>query len=321
MKKNSLAKSGLSLSQAQSISNLCNQRALEIGAMLNGVNNYSKTVEVNNGTGTIKTYTTVVGKQLPINVVALLNEKASLHACQAFLMENIKAKDNALKVAKSETADLGDLEAPDKPKVYNPAINQLAEVNSADGKEWGWEQLTASELNEFLEAEAYAAHIGQFIHEGGPLDRLRKELGKGISPIDWMIIQDGIKTPVEVTTHHTSEELLAVYEELAEIHRKKEARCNCFKAKVKNLTTAENARIANINADAQADAENKNNIEQSTYDTAFKAYSERVKTISAVFEKARQANIKEIAAMRIEVDERFQPVVDIFLKRLTETQE
>jgi hypothetical protein len=107
-----------------------------------------------------------------------------------------------------------------------------------------------------------------------------------------------------------------VHEALAKTHREKEQRVNYFKAKVKNLTTAENARIANVNADAQADAENKNNIEQSNYDTAFKAYSEKVKSIRAEFEKARQEKIKEIAAMRIDVDKRFQPVVDIFLKQL-----
>jgi uncharacterized protein YoxC len=317
MRKNSLAKTGLSLSQAQSISNLCNQRALEIAAKLNGVNNYSKTVEVSNVKGDGKIHTIVVGKELPADVVALLNEKASLHACQAFLMENIKAKDTMLKAAKSEIADLGDLEAPERPKVYNPAINQLPNVD----EEFGWSQLTASELNEYLEAEAYAAHIGQFIHEDKPLDKLRKELGKGIAPVEWMIIHDGMKSPVEVTTHHTPEQLLAVHEELAKTHREKEQRVNYFKAKVKNLSTAENARIANVNADAQADAENKNNIEQSTYDTAFKAYSEKVKTIRANFEKDRQAKIKETAVLRIEVDKRFQPVVDIFLKQLPDSQE
>ena len=46
-KKNSLTSNkGLSLSQAQSISNLCNQRAREIESKLNGVNNYSKSVAV-----------------------------------------------------------------------------------------------------------------------------------------------------------------------------------------------------------------------------------------------------------------------------------
>jgi hypothetical protein len=204
--------------------------------------------------------------------------------------------------------------------VYNPAINQLSEVSSIDGKEWGWEQLTASELNKFYEAEAFAAHIGLFIHQDGILDHLRRELPH-VPPIEWFNIVEGVKTPVEITTHHTSEQLLTLHEELAKIHREKEQVVNYFKSKVKNLITSENARIANVNADAQADAENKNNIEQSNYDTAFKAYSEKVKTIRAEFEKNRQAKIKEIAVMRIEIDPRFQPVVNIFLKQLPDSQE
>ena len=71
MKKNSLTpNSGLSLSQAQSISNLCNQRALEIGNKLSVVNNYSKVVQVNK-----EDHTIVKGKPIPANVVNLLKEK------------------------------------------------------------------------------------------------------------------------------------------------------------------------------------------------------------------------------------------------------
>ena len=40
--KNSLASKGLSMSQAQSISNLCNQRASDISALLNNINNVEK---------------------------------------------------------------------------------------------------------------------------------------------------------------------------------------------------------------------------------------------------------------------------------------
>ena len=42
--KNSLNETGLSLTQAQSISNLINQRASEIGKKLNKINNSSKTL-------------------------------------------------------------------------------------------------------------------------------------------------------------------------------------------------------------------------------------------------------------------------------------
>ena len=88
MRKYSLVPNkGLSLSQATSISNICNQSAIEIASVLMVVNNLKKTVKVN---GDVKDL--VTAKPLPQNVAELLKRKASLHACQAFLVENIKAK-------------------------------------------------------------------------------------------------------------------------------------------------------------------------------------------------------------------------------------
>lgn len=314
MKKNSLTPNkGLSLSQASSVSNLCNQRAREIVALLNGVNNYSKIVKIGETEHTIQK-----GKELPKNTADLLKELASLYACQAFLMENIKAKDGLLKAAKSELPDFSGLTAPKRPlqELVDPKNKLLKEVDD----NFGWDQLTATELNEFLQAEAFAAHIGQFIHKDGLLDHLRAELPL-IPPIDWMTIKDGEKTPVAIKVHHNSEDLLKLHEDLAAEHRQHEQRVNYFKAKVKNLTTAENARIANVNADLQNEAEATNNKLNSEYDTAFKAYTERTKSIKAEFEKTRQAKTKEIASMRILVDPRFKPVVDIFLKQLSDVQE
>lgn len=308
MKKNSLTpNNGLSLSQAQSISNLCNQRAREIEAELVGINNYKKTVESNKSIHVI-----VVGKKIPENVVNMLKDKSKLHGCQAFLMENLKAKQDLLISTKNASADISVLEVPEKPKYVGAEINMLTTVN----EDWGWEQLSVAEYNEYLEAEAYAAHIGQFIHQNGILDKLRIELPT-VEAVEWMVIKDGEKSPITVTTHHDSKELLNIHEELASLHREYEQRVNYFKAKVKNLVTIENARIANINADAQLEAETKNNELQSTYDTTYKAHNEKVKTIRAEFEKQRQTNIKEIAGMRIDVDQRFQETVDEFLKKIT----
>jgi len=312
MKKNSLTPNkGLSLSQAQSISNLCNQSAIEIAAQLTVVNNLSKTVKVNKEDKTI-----VAGKPLPTDVVALLKKKAGLHACQAFLMENIKAKDGMLKVARTETADLSEVVYPEKPKFVDPTEGSLAQV----GEDWGWEQLNASELNEFLEAEAFAAHIGQFIHKDSILAGLRNEL-PNIPAIEWMVIKDGEKSPVTITTHHTAEQLLGIHNELATAHREYEQRVNYFKAKVKNLVTAENARIAKHNADLQNAAAKQNNDLQATYETALKKANEQANDIRVEFEKTRQAKIAEIASMRIGIDPRFQAVVDEFLTKLPDSQE
>lgn len=312
MKRNSLTPNkGLSLSQAQSISNLCNQCAFEISAELNGVNNASKTVKVD---GEIKTL--VTAKPLPSNVIGLLKKKASLHACQAFLMENIKAKDTMLKDIRLQTADLSAVVFPENPNFINAKDGSLHEVD----EDWGWEQLSTAEINEYTEAEAFAAHIGQFIHKAGGLTALRAEL-PNIPSIEWMNIYDKVKTPIDIVVHHKSEDLLKVHNELASSHREYEQRVNYFKAKVKNLVTAENARIAKHNADLQNAAAKQNNILQLGYETAYKMANEQANDIRVEFEKTRQARIADIAAMRISIDARFQPIIDMFLSKLPDSQE
>jgi hypothetical protein len=215
---------------------------------------------------------------------------------------------------KKATADVSSVKYPERAIQIKPEM--LPQVDES----FGWAQLTVAENNEYLEAESFASHIGQFIHKDGPLSFLRNEL-PSIPPIEWMIIKDGEKSPVKITTHHTPEQLLKVHEELAALHRQYEQRVNYFKAKVKNLTTEENARIANINADAQNEAQKANNDYQATYDTTYKTAIEKVKSIQAEFEKERHSKIKEIAAWRINIDARFQKVIDLFLNQLSDKQE
>ena len=203
MKKHSLVPNkGLSLSQAQSISNLCNQRANEISKKFNSVNNFSKSVEIKG-----KSHQIQKGVPLPIDTVELLTEKARLYACQAFLMENIKAKDMLMNVVKSAMADISHLIAPERPDFLSTANGTLANVDEA----WGWSQLTAKEINEYYEAEAYAAHIGQFIHEGSLLDDLRKYL-PFVPAIEWINIKDNEKTPVDIHIHHNADDLMKLHE-------------------------------------------------------------------------------------------------------------
>lgn len=309
MSKHSLSSKGLSLSQATSISNLCNQRALEIGNKLGVVNNYSKTVKVGKDE-----HETVKARPLPENVVELLKEKSELHACQAFLMENLKKKDTMLKQIKVVGADISGVKFPADYEYIDPIV--IPQV----GEDWGWDQLTVAEYNEFLEAQAFAAHIGEFIHKNSILDRLRAELPT-LPDIEWMTIKDGEKSPVKIVKHHTSEGLLKVHEDLAEIHRGYEQRVNYFNSKIKNLVTAENARIAKLNADAQDEAAKVNNDRQADYNTAYKKATEELKQVRAQFETARQASIKEIAALKINICPRFQKTIDIFLKKIPGEQE
>ena len=100
MRKNSLASKGLSMSQAQSISNLCNQRSRDISFKLRDINNVEKVLKIGE-----ETYVETPGKKMPENVVDLLADKSRLHAAQAFLMENIKAKEEMLTSIKHRQMD------------------------------------------------------------------------------------------------------------------------------------------------------------------------------------------------------------------------
>ncbi len=303
MKKHSLSTKGLSLSQAQSISNLCNQRATDIAAELNGINNVEKKLKIGD-----ETYIETVGKPVPSNLTELLLEKAKLHATQAFLMENIRAKDILIREARYRGIDV-DIVAPARPKLEH--FEPIDEVDES----YGWSQLTSNEVNEYTEAEAYAAHIGQFIHKNGPLDNLRKEL-PSIKTLEWIEVEQGKKTPLTVTVHHTNEQLLTIHNELAAKHRQYEQRVNYFKAKVKDLTTAENARIARHNADGFAKVNATNEVLNSQYHKEYTAYQAELTRLREELELQRQTEIGEIASLRINVDPRFQDVIDTYLAQL-----
>jgi hypothetical protein len=305
MKKNSLASTGLSMSQAQSISNLCNQRSKDITAALADVNNASKTIKIGEDEHLL-----AVGKALPSNVIDLLKDKARLHATQAFLMENIKAKDTIIRGIKNEYFNYED-ENPGP--VREPSVQP--EIHVQVDEDWGWDQLSTAEYNEFVEAEAYASHIGQFIHKGGTLDRLRAELPK-IQVLEFMEIEKDKKTPVKVTVHHKAPELLDVHEKLAALHRGYEQRVNYFKSKVKNSVTKENAKISKSNADAQAVVNEKNSLSMNEYNKKREAWLADYKKAQFDFETERQNKITEAINLKIQVDARFQSVVDEFLQQL-----
>ena len=301
--KNSLSSKGLSMSQAQSISNLCNQRSKDITAALADINNVEKTLTI----GT-ETYIETQGNPIPDNVVSLLQDKARLSATQAFLMENIKAKDELINSIKRERF-VYPIESPERPKLISETIP--SEVDEA----FGWDQLTLAEYNEYLEAEAYASHIGQFIHKGGRLDRLRAELPT-IKTLEFMEIEVGKKTPMKVEVHHTSQQLLAVHEELAALHRGYEQKVNYFKSKVKNATTKENARIQKERGVIQARVNEQNSAAANTYKLAYDQWAGEERKAQHEFEEARQAGIESAVALKIDVAPRFQSVVDEFLNQL-----
>jgi hypothetical protein len=305
--KHSLATSGLSISQAQSVSNLCNQRVRDIKDKLSIINNAGKTLTVNG-----KEYTQQIAVPMPINIIDMLQEKARLSATQAFLMENIREKDNMLKAMRHKQFDYSvQVKFPERADLMYH--DETAEV----GESWGWDQLSVAEYNEYLEAEAFASHIGQFIHRGGELDELRREL-PNMKALEWINVKDDEKTPVEIHCHHTPEQLASIHEQLATLHRGYEQRVNYFKAKIKNLITAENARIARANADSMATCTAHNNTVWAEFETLKEQWYAAEKKAKFQFQEQVEKETNAIAQMRIQVPERFQPVIDMFLPKDSE---
>lgn len=308
MKKHSLkVNNGLSISQAQSISNLCNQRAEEINQEISFINNFSKSV---------KTYDNHIiqkGYPMPENIIDMLKTKAKLHACQAFLMENIKAKNSLLNDVKFGFADVSGVEKPVKGNYLDIDDVLLDQVD----ENFGWEQLSSEDYNEYLEAEAYASHIGQFIHKNGKLTLLKQAIPL-IPDIEWMEIEKDKKVPVTIKVHHTSKELFDLHEKLAKLHRVHEQKVNYYKSKVKNIVTEENARIAKHNNDLVNKKESHDQEVDNVYYKSLEEYNKKVSSIKSQFEIDRQEKIKEIASMRIFVDTRFKEVIDMFMESVKE---
>ncbi len=296
-----LSTKGLSMSQAQSISNLCNQRAQEMQRELDSYNVSSQSIVVNS-----ERFELEAPYPMPSQVIELLKEKSKLHATQAFLMEAIKEKNEIIDNLQSSRFDHSHLVAPESP--HYPDLH----ISNSVGESWGWAQLTASEYNEYLMAEAYAAHLGQFIHKAGKLSQMRKQLAD-LPAIDWMEVKTGEKTPIKITKHHTAQQLLAVHEQIAAEHRVHEQRVNYYKAKVKNLVSDENARIQKENADKAKAYDLEEQRINEEYRAAMNTYRTQLMAESSSFNADREKAIKDAAALRISVDPRFQDVIDMFI--------
>ncbi len=291
------------MSEAQSISNIAYQKALDITNKLNVINNFEKTLKHLG-----EDYIVTQGNPMPENIIQLISDKAKYHAVQAFLMENIKAKDAILDSLKKKVF-VYEVPAPNMGELEHTTL--LPEV----GVEWAREQLTLDEVNEYLLKETEAAHIGQFIHNKSLLDGLRKEL-PNIKPLEWMEVEAGKKTPVVVNIHHTSEQLSALYEQFSAMHREAEQRVNFFKAKMHNLMTTENARIAEVNANEIARVSAINLEVRNAYTTAHAKWGDSYRAAQAEFEAKRNKETQEAASLKIKTAPQFQEMVDEILKTL-----
>lgn len=245
-------KDGLSSSDAQAISNLCNQKAQSIDAKLKSYNNYYKAIDyetVNGGTskpaGTIMV--TKVGNKPPAPGIIkdMIFKKASYHALQAYLMEHIKLKDSMLELIRYKinygfspktTEELG-LDSVIKMS-EDPEFLELGLFKdiTAEEEQAILNKITRIETLEYLRNDAYAAHLGQYFHKDGHLDKLRAELPK-LPEFEFIEFPDGRSAIVNIVKHNTTDELDEIHMLLADEHRKYERKVNAVKGKTLDITT------------------------------------------------------------------------------------
>jgi hypothetical protein len=295
--KKNLGKTGLSMSDAQSASNMANQIAISIERDFERVNNFEKTISVAGYDKVLQR-----GVKMPNDVVELVKKKAQCHALQAFLMESIKLKEALISEEKNKVFTT-DLVAPVVPKSF--IFNSYNLVDET----FGWNQLSESEYNDFLENEAMASHYGQFIHKDSILDELRKEIDT-VPTIEWFEVEKDKKTPVDINVHHTKVELDDLHIIFSHLHRDAEKRVNYFKAKVKNLVSQENSRIEKVNAEGMDGVRVENKTLMDEYNGLFSQYNQKREVEFKKFQSQKEINVNELSSLKIVVDPRFKTLLD-----------
>lgn len=242
----------LSMSDAQAISNLCNQRSEAIKREVNNYNVCSKVVRMNTMTGASGNEVDFV-KQLPVilirdRVKTLMVELGEYAGLQGFLMEHIKLKDawleeinKQLLTSPKDTQEILDLVAEQQLLTNKRAnLNGKVKLKHVDSAEFV-DQENRTNVMLYLLNEAKASKIGEFIHKGGKLDTMRKNLAN-LPGYEYEELPDGRSALVTITPNYLNGELDKLHEELADLHRVDERRVNGFKAKKKTFETERTAK-------------------------------------------------------------------------------
>lgn len=257
-----LSSKGLSMTQAQSISNLCYQKVAMYDRSFDNLNNFEGTILYNG-----EKYITQEKWELPTDIENILKERGENSSVQAFLMDNINRKAILL-----ESIQNGDFE-------FEP------EPNPVESKDWSRNEkdyLTNNEKAQWLHYEAICSRIGDFIHSGKPLDKLRNRFSLD-SKFETVSLETGKYTPVKKEFHHTVDQLQTLHNNLSEAHRKYNEKLNYLKAKAKNAMSTVSIAVS---------AENHKNYAE---------YTEKLKDWTSRFEIKKKELMNEVSKLRIEV--------------------
>ena len=129
-----LGKNGLSMTDAQSISNAVNQACTEIENTINNFNVVSKTIKIDGESFDIQEAHPIV------DIFDLLKTKSKLHGVQAFLMEGLKSKENLMDEIREQEFDSSSFTMPEREDIKEPEYLSIVDET------FGWSKLSSSEI-------------------------------------------------------------------------------------------------------------------------------------------------------------------------------
>ena len=231
-----LGEKGLSLSEAQSFSNIINQRVVTALSTLDRIGAYNETFGYGDKT-------VAITKNIHLkkdDITERLLKISEYRYAQAFLMEAIKEKAALLQI--DETVDISDFKYEREGELNNLIEKLIATQREANNilreKPLSHkETLDYDKYKDYLYHESVASSIGKFINADGHLTSIRK-LAEQKYDIQFTTVEDGKKIAIDVNPLYTPEELLEIHEHLALEHNKSEKRVNYYKANYENYVSS-----------------------------------------------------------------------------------
>lgn len=218
--------------------------------------------------------------------------KARYYSLSAWLKEAIKIKDSQLTKARTMASNI-EIELKKTPA--RPSLKATEWVD------FFLTQMTIKDQAMYLQAEANASHIGQFIHN---FDDVRSKLDN-YKPTEFHKLSSTETMTVQNQLLYDKDELLGTFENLQSLHRESEKLVNFWKAKHKEWKAQQEMEFQTA-VQKWSRESSAINIENNNL----------LKTQEAQFEIERTRKVEEISALKIVIPNSLQPILDEVYEKL-----
>lgn len=288
------SKDGISSSHANHVSNLLKEQNTLISKRLSGVKAFNYNVVIDQQKHNVTTTSKVETGDW--------EKEGRYYALSAWLKEAIKAKNSLLDFYRTCEANEfleGEETVPEfketpPVKVSPPNVRAWTELDAIG-------ELSIAERSEYYTLEAYAAHIGKYIHTGGVLSNVKNDLAGGPVVGFHKIVQNGQQTeiPMFSTPNFDANQINKEYFELQAKHREYESKLNSYKARIQNRVTEKNAELQKEFTLASVKANNEYNAALNDYHAKMSKFTGELEALNSVLQTRRLEKTREVSAYKI----------------------